>query len=206
MALQGRRRMPPTCSICRHAERAAIEEQHIKGTSLREIAKLHSGTTPWSLARHFKHIPAIIAKTTAHEAAQNAATGKLPARVEDLIVEAQKILAGAKKEKQWSPALAALRENRALLELLGRLSGELRPGAAGDFVPGAGAKLGGIGLANRLCSALPRPPNRRTLQDWVRSLMPIEKAISRCWIAFQIGTLSGLCRKHWNGQKGFSTG
>lgn len=154
MALQGRRRMPPTCSICRHPERAAIEEQHIKGTSLREIAKLHSGTTPWSLARHFKHIPAIIAKVTAHQVAQNVATGKLPARVEELIVEAQKILAGAKKKKQWSPALAALRENRALLELLGRLSGELRPGAVGDFVPGmtrgdAGAK-GGIGLANRI--------------------------------------------------------
>lgn len=142
--------MPPTCSVCRHADRAAIEAAHVEGRSLRVIAAQFAGTSAWSLQRHFGHVPGIIAQATAHDAAQNAATGKLPARVEDLIVEAQKILAGAKKRKQWSPALAALRENRALLELLGRLNGELRPGAAGEFVPGAGAKLGGIGLANRL--------------------------------------------------------
>ena len=97
--------------MCAHAARAAIEQSHVDGLSLRAIAKLHTGTTPWSLARHFKHIPALIAKVTAHELQQNAKTAKLPARVEALILEAQQVLASAKTEKRWIAAIAALRES-----------------------------------------------------------------------------------------------
>src|SRR5437016_579843 len=104
--------MPATCGICKHVARAAIEQAHVDGLSLRAIAKLHPGTTPWSLRRHFAHIPAIIAKVTAHELQQNTNTAKLPARVEALILEARQVLASAKTEKRWIAAIAALRENR----------------------------------------------------------------------------------------------
>jgi hypothetical protein len=74
--ISSRKRMAQTCSVCKHADRAAIEAAHVEGRSLRVIASQFAGTSPWSLVRHFKHIPAIIAKVTEHEVQHNAATGK----------------------------------------------------------------------------------------------------------------------------------
>jgi len=112
----------------------------VTGASLRKIARANPDITIWSLARHFKHLPAIIAQTTERRTQQNEASGRLPARVEQLILEAQQILAIAKTEKRWMPAVAALRENRNLIELLARLTGELGAGA-GEFVPGVAVQV-----------------------------------------------------------------
>lgn len=131
--------MSATCSICRRADREAIETAHIEGGSLRVIAKAHPGTTIWSLRRHFQHLPAIIEKTSAHELAQHRASGKLPARVEELITHARNILVAATAKKSWLAAVAALREYRHCLELIGRLSGELGGTQQGEFVPGVAA-------------------------------------------------------------------
>lgn len=128
--------MSQTCSVCAHADRAAIETAHVEGMSLRGIASKFSGTSAWSLARHFKHIPAIIAKVTAHELQRNIATAKLPARVEELIAEAEAITKSARGKKDWSAALSAIRTRLACLEMVGKLSGELKPGGAGEFVQG----------------------------------------------------------------------
>lgn len=157
--------MAQTCSVCKHADRAAIEAAHVDGRSLRGIASQFAGTSPWSLARHFKHVPAIIAKMTEHQVQQNAATGKLPARVEKLIAEAESLTMTARRKRDFTSALAAIRTRLSCLELLGRLTGELRPGGpVGEFIPGNAAAAAqasvtvnvpaparsGIGLANRL--------------------------------------------------------
>jgi hypothetical protein len=52
--------MSAVCSICKREDRPAIEQGHIDGLSLRALAKLHAGTTAWSLRRHFAHVPVII--------------------------------------------------------------------------------------------------------------------------------------------------
>jgi hypothetical protein len=127
--------MPATCGICKHAERAAIEEAHVEGASLRAIASRFAGTSPWSLARHFKHVPAIIAKVTEHQVVQNNSTAKLPARVEKLIAEAEAITMTARRKRDFSAALAAIRTRLTCLEMIGKLSGELRPGGLGEFIP-----------------------------------------------------------------------
>ncbi len=59
--------MPQRCKVCIHPDRAAIEAAHVEGRSLRVVASQFAGMSPWSLARHFKHIPGIIAKVAARE-------------------------------------------------------------------------------------------------------------------------------------------
>jgi hypothetical protein len=90
---------------------------------LRAIAKLHPGTTPWSLTRHFKHLSTIIEKVSAHQLAQNKATAKLPARVEKLIAEAEAITRSARRRGDFSAALSAIRTQLQCLEMLGKLTG-----------------------------------------------------------------------------------
>jgi hypothetical protein len=133
--------VPPSCTVCRHPERAGLEQAHVEGLSLRAIAKLHPGTTPWSLARHFKNcIPAIVEKVAAHQLVQDRATGRLPARVEELIAEAKAIGKTARRKRDHSAALSALRTRLSCLETIGRLTGELRPGGSvGEFIPGTAA-------------------------------------------------------------------
>lgn len=163
--------MPQACSICVHADRAAIEAAHVDGISLRAIAGKFARTSPWSLRRHFAHIPALIASVTAHQAAKNEISAKLPARLEALILEAQLILTAAKTEKRWIAAIAALRENRHMLELLGRLNGELRGFGAGEFVPGTGATAAASATAS-VSVTMPVAPEKNP-EDLVRLLKEI---------------------------------
>jgi hypothetical protein len=134
--------MPATCGICKHAERAAIEEAHVKGASLRAIASQFAGTSPWSLARHFKHVPAIIAKVTEHQVARNQATAKLPGRVEVLIAELERMTANALRRQDYASALRAIAGRLQCLRTIGELSGELRPvRSAGELVPGTNVQV-----------------------------------------------------------------
>lgn len=63
--------MSAVCSICRREDRPAIEQAHVEGLSLRAIAKLHPGTTAWSLRRHFQHVPEIIEEQTNFRSARS---------------------------------------------------------------------------------------------------------------------------------------
>jgi hypothetical protein len=54
-------------------------------------------------------------------------------RIERLIIETRTIAAAAKKERQWISAVAALKEVRACLELLGKLTGEISSSSATNF-------------------------------------------------------------------------
>jgi hypothetical protein len=163
--------MPQACSICVHGDRAAIEGAHVEGISLRGIAAKFARTSPWSLRRHFAHVPALIASVRAHQVAKNETSAKLPARLEALILEAQLILAAAKTEKRWIVAIAALRENRHMLELLGRLTGELRGFGAGEFVPGTGATAAATATASASVT-MPVAPEKNP-EDLVRLLKDI---------------------------------
>jgi len=132
--------MAATCSICRRVDRSAIEQCHVAGMSLRAIAALHSGTTPWSLRRHFAHMPALIAAVTERQVERNRATAKLPSRVESLIAELERVTANALRRKDYASALRAITSRLSCLRTIGELSGELRSGPRiGEFVPGTGA-------------------------------------------------------------------
>ncbi|HXC43713.1 MAG TPA: hypothetical protein VNY51_09360 [Candidatus Dormibacteraeota bacterium] len=130
--------MPLTCSICKHPERAAIETAHVEGASLRDIAKVHPGITIWSLSRHFKHLPALIEKTI-EQSVRNQVSGKLPMRIEQLIREAEAIAKAAKKKRSYGTVLQAIKTRLECLTMIAKLTGELRPNALGEYVPGTTA-------------------------------------------------------------------
>ncbi len=135
--------MSAVCSICKRKDRPAIEQAHVDGHSLRAIAKLHFGTTAWSLRRHFVHVPVIIEKQQLLQVRQernDRATAKLPARVESLLAELERLTANAQRRKDYASALRAITARLQCLRTIGELNGELRANRGqGEFVPGTGA-------------------------------------------------------------------
>lgn len=119
------------CGICSHPERAAIDAALVDGTSLRAIAGQY-GTTKSALDRHRKHIPTALTK--AKQAAEVADATSLLSRVERLVSRCETICEKAMAEGEWTPAVSATRELRGCLELIGKLSGELKqPGVNVDI-------------------------------------------------------------------------
>lgn len=111
------------CTICTNSKRPAIDAALVAGTSLRDVAG-QFGMSRSALHRHQAHIPAALTK--ANEAKQVAEATTLLGRIEVLIHDCRAISQKAQKARQWQAAVAALREVRACLELLGQLSGELQ--------------------------------------------------------------------------------
>lgn len=85
--------------------------------------------------------------------------------MEKLIAEAEAITMTALRKKDFSAALAAIRMRLACLEMIGKLSGELRPGGAGEFVPGNAAAAASVTVN------LPTPaPAKRSLYELIREI------------------------------------
>jgi hypothetical protein len=136
----------------------------VQGSSLRVIASQFAGTSPWSLQRHFAHVPAIIAKVTSHQVQQNRTTAKLPARVEKLIAEAEALTMTARRKRNFAAALAGIRTRLACLETIGRLTGELRPNGpqVGEFIPGNAAAAAQASVTVNM----PAPERKKTWEDF----------------------------------------
>jgi hypothetical protein len=133
-----------TCTICNHPERAAIDAALVDGTSLRTIAG-QSGTNKSALDRHRKHLaPAL---TQAKQAERVTEATSLLSRVERIMGRVETICEAATRERDWLPAIAASRELRSCLELLGKLSGELQSGTQVgiQIINGVPAKMVAVG-------------------------------------------------------------
>lgn len=115
--------MGRTCTICVHPERDAIDHAIVSGTSYRNVReRWHVSLS--SISRHRRdHIsPALVALRAQQDEAH---TASLLERVEDLIGRTERILLATEQDGKVTTALAAVRELRSLLELLGKASGEL---------------------------------------------------------------------------------
>ena len=124
--------MPRTCTICRHAEREAIDSALVERQPFRHIAAQHKVSTS-ALVRHFDdHLPAAL--VAAKAAAEVAHADTILDQVQTLRDRALKILDLVEKDKDWRIALGAIREARSCLELLGKLAGELRDGPTINIV------------------------------------------------------------------------
>jgi hypothetical protein len=118
--------MPRTCTVCSHPDRPAIDAALLAGEPFRHIAA-RTGTSTGALQRHKEeHLPAVLLH--AKEAEQVAQADDLLAQVRDLQRRTLSILDGAEKSGDRRTALAAIREARGNLELLGRLAGDLQEG------------------------------------------------------------------------------
>jgi len=115
--------MPTVCTICRHPQREAIERALLRQIPLRKIAS-DVKTSTGALHRHKKHIPAKLA--TAEQASKIAEAGSLLRKLEEVISDARRITGRAERKGNYQAALAGLRTITNSLELLGRVTGELR--------------------------------------------------------------------------------
>jgi hypothetical protein len=115
-----------TCKVCNHEEVNAINEKLVTGVPLRDLEKTYD-VGRMSLFRHReKHLPKTLIKAQALK--EESAADDLLDRVEGLFDQAQDLMTIAKEDGKYAPAVAALKECRANLELIGKLLGELKCG------------------------------------------------------------------------------
>lgn len=117
------------CTVCNHPKRREIELAAARGASARSIS-LDFGVTDQSLGRHMKaHASRAIEKAAAAAGIRDLASGLgLNEEMVSLQDRTLEILARAEKDsKTLSVAVGAIREARCNLELLGKLTGKLRP-------------------------------------------------------------------------------
>ncbi len=116
--------MPRPCSICKHPQRADIDQAIAKRqTSNTEIASLF-GVTEAAIRRHASnHIPPALAK--ASQAAEVAQADTLLREVKALRSKAYSLLLQAEQAGDLRTALQGVREARGCLELLAKLEGKV---------------------------------------------------------------------------------
>ncbi len=155
----GERLMPPACTVCNHDAREAIDRELVSGRSMRSIAQRHPPLSEWAVSRHRDaHLSAALVATVRNSEGRKART--LLSRVEGIVTEAEGILTGAKETGKVSSALAAIRELRGLYELLGRLTGELKPDSSVTVV-NVQQDPAWLELRSRLLGALAPYPDAR---------------------------------------------
>ncbi len=115
--------MPRSCTVCHHVQRATIEAALLAGDALRDIARRYA-TGKDALARHrAQHLPARLAM--ARQAEEAAGADSLLDKARDLEETARRLCKQAEASGDPRTALQGVRELGRLLELSGRLRGEL---------------------------------------------------------------------------------
>jgi hypothetical protein len=125
--------MPQVCTVCKSPEKLAVENAILRRVPLSRIAE-QTKLSVFAMQRHKSHMAKNIVRSAPYETGQALQAVSLLDRVQSLIAEIREIAEKAKKDKSWNCALAALRELRSCLELLGKLSGELQAQTPGPKV------------------------------------------------------------------------
>jgi hypothetical protein len=109
--------------VCTHPDRDAIDRA-IVGGQVKSGIERQFGLSKDSVRRHESaHLNPSLVKMAEKREERRAAS--LLDRVEDLYNEAREVLETAKANEQGAVSVTAIRELRATLELVGRLTGEL---------------------------------------------------------------------------------
>ena len=115
--------MPRTCTVCGHKRRADIDKALVERQPFRHIAAQHGVSTSALVRHHDDHLPAKLVR--AKRAAEAVEADALLDQVLDLKDKALGILDTAETEGDHKTAIAAIREARSCVELLGKLAGQL---------------------------------------------------------------------------------
>ena len=115
--------MPRACSICGHEHRDAMEDAFIAGQAKRRIASQH-GVSERAVRYHMReHLPELLA--LARDAERAARADTLLDRIEALHSRTMAILEAVEGTDEHGTALAAIREARRNLALVGEVTREL---------------------------------------------------------------------------------
>jgi hypothetical protein len=113
----------PLCSICSHPQRRQIDRAIAHGE--RNIAQRFAISRA-AISRHRRHITGMIVKA---ERIQEHSALSLVEAVRRVALDARRITAKAEANGKLATALRGLQVTTHILELIGRLSGELQNGA-----------------------------------------------------------------------------
>jgi hypothetical protein len=116
--------MPRRCTICAHGNLPEINRALIGRQAFRAIARQYGVSKDALLRHHDDHLPASLVK--AKEASEAAQADALLAQVVDLRDKALGVLTKAENSDDLRAAVAAIREARGCVELLGKLAGQLQ--------------------------------------------------------------------------------
>jgi len=112
------------CKICSRPDRAEIDQILAEGRMSNRTLATKCGVSEAAVRRHKEnHLPALLAK--AEEAKEVARADDLLSQVQNLQARTLAILQTAEAQDDLRTALAAIREARGNLELLGKLAGQL---------------------------------------------------------------------------------
>ena len=111
------------CKFCFDPRRNEIDRQYVGGVPLRAIIRTFGGSLG-AAHRHRQHVIDLMKARTPSENAEH--SSDLLQRVQKLVDEAEVILKDAKATKNLKAATSAIGAATRLLELMGRLTGELQ--------------------------------------------------------------------------------
>jgi len=147
-----------TCRVCQHPDKFEIEKAFIEGTSLRDIARQH-GVSKDSVQFHGKeHIVKMLLK--AYEIQDASQGSQLYRQVIGLGETAQRLLEKAEARDDLKTALDGVGKLRGVLELIAKMSGELKEQTQVTNILVASPEWGQ--LRARLMQALTPYPEART--------------------------------------------
>jgi len=112
-----------TCTVCRHADRPAIDQALINHLPYRDIARRFGLSKDAAVRHHDEHLPELLVK--AKEAEEAAQADDLLSEVQALRSKALSLLGQAEEAGDLRTALLGVREARACLELLAEISQQL---------------------------------------------------------------------------------
>lgn len=152
--------MARPCSICTRDDRDRVDAALVMGGSYRAVAS-RFGLSKDSVRRHSDgHLsPTIAAVTTEREHRRAEA---LTERIERLILRVEKVADDAESGGKVGPLLAAARELRGLLELLGKATGELKPDGVNVAVLNITESSEWLAVRGAVFRALAELPEART--------------------------------------------
>ena len=111
-----------TCFICRHSERQAIEKAIIERVPYREIGERYGFSTN-AVSGHKRHMAEKIA--AGQKAIDVSAASVLLEECQAMKRKSLQLMAKAEKAKDIKTAIAALRAQKDIVELLAKVCGEL---------------------------------------------------------------------------------
>jgi len=114
--------MPRKCSICVHESRSEIEHSLVSGASYRVVAQRFSVSRD-AVVCHRRHIAS--ASPNSFQAEHIFESGTLVEQLRSLTVEAQRLKEKAEYAGDFRTALAAVREQCRIVELVAKLRGEI---------------------------------------------------------------------------------
>lgn len=113
-----------TCTVCRHQAREDVDRALVGGESQRVIATRY-GLTQAAVGRHSQnHLPATLVEASVERGVEHGQA--LLSQVEWLLGETKDSMTRSKTDGKEKDFLAGARETRHTMELVGRLTGELK--------------------------------------------------------------------------------